>query len=394
MDWQLSRAAKLEMIEFLRRLVQTPSPSTQEGAIAELIAAEMQRLSLGDVRIDPMGNIIAQLGPGGGPVLLFDAHMDAVDVGDRTAWRHDPYAAVVEGDVLYGRGSADMKGAIAAMVYGARRLLDAGLPQRGTLVLAMVVQEEPCEGLAIREVIEEQGIQPDYCILGEPTNLALARGQRGRLEASVTVRGQSSHSSAPENGHNAIYAAARVIVGIELLAQQLNHDSTLGRGSIAVTQIESLAESRNAVPHRCTLYVDRRLTSDETEVKALTELRRIIGREGVAAEVAVTDYEAKSYTGYACRMRQYFPPWLLPEGHPLLARSAQALESVLGMRPRQVCWSFSTDGVYTAGVAGIPTLGFGPGEERYVHTSEEQIRLSDVALAARGYAAIAAELLG
>jgi len=268
MDLQLSPSATHEMTEFLRRLVQTPSLSTQEGAVAELISGEMKRLRLGDVQIDAMGNVIARLGPGDGPTLLFDGHMDTVDVGERTAWRHDPYAAVIERGTLYGRGSADMKGAIAAMVYGARLLLDAGLPRRGQLVLAAVVQEEPCEGLAIREVIEGQGLQPDYCILGEPTNLALARGHRGRLEASVTVRGQSSHASAPESGRNAIYEAARVIVGIELLAQQLNHDSILGRGSVAVTEIESMADSRNAVPHRCTLYVDRRLTSDETEVKA------------------------------------------------------------------------------------------------------------------------------
>jgi len=109
--------------------------------------------------------------------------------------------------------------------------------------------------------------------------------------------------------------------------------------------------------------------------------------------VAVTDYEAQSYTGFPCRMRQYFPPWILPESHPLLARTSLALENVLGSRPRQMTWAFSTDGVYTAGVAGIPTLGFGPGEERFVHTTEEQIRLADVATAAQGYAAIAAELL-
>ncbi len=393
MDWSLSSSLNMEMIQFLRRLVQTPSLSTQEGAVAALVVAEMQRLGLPDVRVDPMGNVIARLGTGEGPTLLFDAHMDTVDVGEQASWRHDPYGGVIEDDILYGRGAADMKGAIAAMIYGARRLLDKGLPRRGTLVLAMVVQEEPCEGLAIREVIEGQGIEPDFCILGEPTNLGLARGQRGRLEASITVRGRSCHAASPEAGQNAIYGAARVIVGIELLAQQLNHESTLGRGSVAVTEIDSLAESRNAVPHHCTLYVDRRLTEEETEVKALTELRRVISREGVAAEIAVTDYEASSYTGYKCRAREYFPPWLMAENDPLIAHCTQALEGALGARPRLHCWQFSTDGVYTAGTAGIPTLGFGPGEEKHAHVADEQIRLSDVIAASRGYAAIAAELL-
>ncbi len=393
MDWQLS-TANLDMIQFLRRLVQTPSLSTQEGAVAALIAEEMKRLGFPDVRIDPMGNVIARLGTGERPILLFDAHMDTVDAGDPAAWRHDPYSGAIEDEVLYGRGAADMKGAIAAMVYGAKQLLEQGLPRRGTLVLAMVVQEEPCEGLAIREVIEEQGIQPDFCLLGEPTNLGLARGHRGRLEACITLRGRSCHASMPEDGENAIYGAARVIVGIELLAQQLNSDSLLGRGSIAVTEISSEAESRNAVPHRCVLYVDRRLTSDETEAKALTELRRTITREGVDAEVAVSEYRATSYAGYPCQARQYHPSWLLPENDPFLMRCAQALEGALGSRPRTLCWQFSTDGVYTAGMAGIPTVGFGPGEERHAHTVDERVRLADVVAAARGYAAIAAEILG
>ena len=383
-----------EMIQFLRRLVQTPSPSTQEGAVAALIVEELKRLGFPEVRVDSMGNVIARLAAGDGPILLYDAHMDTVEAGEGAAWRYDPYAAVIEDDVLYGRGAMDMKGAIAAMVYGAKALLAQGLPKHGSLVLAFVVQEEPCEGLAIRHVIEGLDARPDYCVLGEATNLGLARGHRGRLEAQITLRGRSAHASMPQEGNNSVYAAARVIVGIELLAQQLNHDSALGRGSITVTEINSQAESRNAVPHLCELWVDRRLTGDETEVKALTELRRVIAREGVAGEVAVTNYQATSYTGFACQTRQYFPSWLLPESHPFLARCAQALEVSMGSRPRTLCWQFSTDGVYTAGAAGIPTLGFGPGEERYAHTCDDQVRLADVHAAARGYAAIAAEILG
>jgi putative selenium metabolism hydrolase len=393
MDWQLAPAAELDMFQFLRRLIQTPSPSTQEGAVAALIASEMERLGFPQVRVDAMGNVIAHLGTGSGPTVLFDAHMDTVSADDAASWQHGPFAADVENQVLYGRGACDMKGAIAAMVYGARRLLDAGLPRHGDLVLAMVVQEEPCEGLAIREAIEGQDLHPDYCVVGEATNLALARGHRGRLEAEITTHGQSCHASTPAAGRNAIYAAARVIVGIELYAQQLNHESVLGHGTVAVTQIDSLAASRNAVPHQCTLCVDRRLTDDETEAKVIAELKRLISHEGIGADLIVTDYQATSYTGYPCRARQYFPSWLLPENHPLFTHCSQALEGIVGGRPRPIVWQFSTDGVYTAGTAGIPTIGFGPGEERYAHTIDDQIRLPDVAAAARGYAAIAAELL-
>jgi len=100
-----------------------------------------------------------------------------------------------------------------------------------------------------------------------------------------------------------------------------------------------------------------------------------------------------SYTGYAQSGRKYFPPWLLPEDHPVARKAVRAVEKVLGARPRTGIWPFSTDGAYTMGTAGIPTIGFGPGNERLAHATDEHVRLADVALAAQGYAQLAAELL-
>jgi len=264
----------------------------------------------------------------------------------------------------------------------------------GDLYVVGVVQEEPCEGLAIRTFIEEEGVKPDYVVIGEPTDLQIACGHRGRLGIKVTTHGRSCHASSPELGENAIYAAARLIFGIELLAPQLLNDSFLGRGSITVTRIESNAPSTNAVPSLCTFYVDRRLTLGETEAKALAEIQTIIAREGVRADVEVNEYKATSYTGYPCQAREYYPAWVIPHDHPLVNAGVRAVEKTLGFRPALTKWDFSTDGTYTMGVAGIPTIGFGPGEERFAHAPNEQIRLNDVVAAARVYAQLAVEILG
>jgi acetylornithine deacetylase/succinyl-diaminopimelate desuccinylase-like protein len=132
----------------------------------------------------------------------------------------------------------------------------------------------------------------------------------------------------------------------------------------------------------------------ETEAKALAEIQSVIAREGVKAEVEVTEYCATSYAGYQCQYKEYYPAWVMAEDHPLMQAVARAVKQTLGYKPRLGKWDFSTDGVYTMGVAGIPTVGFGPGEERYLHTVDDQIRLADVVKAARVYAQLAVEVLG
>jgi putative selenium metabolism hydrolase len=381
------------MATFLQDLVRIPSLSTHEGAVAVRLAEEMRRVGFAEVWTDRIGNVIGRIGNGQGPKLLLDGHMDVVDVGDLARWPLPPYGGAIQDGVLYGRGTCDMKGGLAAMVYGAKALLDAGVNLAGDLYVVGVVQEEPCEGLAIKALIEEEGIRPDYVVLGEPSNLQVRTGHRGRLEMRVTVRGKAAHASAPSLGSNAIHNAARLIFGLELLAPRLANDPFLGRGTLVVTQIESQAASRNALPDCCTFYVDRRLTLVETERKAMAEVQNIINTEEVDAQVEVTQYRATSYTGYECQARNAFPAWVMPEEHPLVQATVRSVRETLGYRPRLGHWSFSTDGTYTAGVANIPTVGFGPGEERYAHTLDEQIRLNDVVDAARVYARLAAELL-
>jgi putative selenium metabolism hydrolase len=383
------------MAKFLQELVNIPSLSTHEGAVAARLVEEMRRVGFAKVWIDRVGNVVGRMGgTGQGPVLFLSGHMDTVDVGEVVRWSRYPYDGVIEDGVLYGRGACDMKGALAAMVYGVKALLDAGIELAGDLYVVGVVQEEPCEGLAIRVLIEEEGLRPDFVVLGEPSNLQVRLGHRGRLEMQVEVRGKAAHASSPELGSNAIQNAARLIFGIELLAARLATDPFLGRGTLAITEIESRAASRNAVPDCCTFYIDRRLTLGETERKALAEIQSVINTEEVDAGVDVTEYRATSYTGYECRARNAFPAWVMPEDHALVQATVRSVRETLGYRPRLGRWPFSTDGTYTAGVANIPTVGFGPGEERFAHTLDEQVRLNDVVDAARVYARLAVEMLG
>nr|HID13127.1 YgeY family selenium metabolism-linked hydrolase [Anaerolineae bacterium] len=392
--FRLTSKDQTNLTTFLRDLVQTPSPSTQEGAVAERIVAEMTRLGFRDVRTDRIGNVVGWIGPGHGPVLMLNGHMDTVRVSDPEAWNHAPFGAEIVNGVLYGVGACDMKGGLAAMLYGAKLLRDAAVALKGDLVVACVVQEEPCEGLGSRVLIEEEGIRPDWVVLGEPTNLDVSRGQRGRLEMRVVTHGRSAHAASPDLGDNAIYTAARLVFGLELLAGQLGDDDFLGPGTLAVTDISSRASSRNAVPDRCELIIDRRLTLGENETKALAEVQRVIVREGVRAEVEVTEYHATSYTGYTCHAREFYPAWVIAEDHPLVVTAVRAVRAQLKRRPQVSRWDFSTEGVYTAGVAGIPTVGFGPGDPRHAHTADEHIRLADVYAAAEVYARLAVELLG
>ncbi|GAB4557104.1 MAG: YgeY family selenium metabolism-linked hydrolase [Anaerolineae bacterium] len=392
---QLTATDRQDCIAFLQDLVRIESLSTQEGEVAARLADEMRRVGFAEVRIDGMGNVIGRAGLGPNDrKLVFNGHMDHVGVSNPAAWTHDPFGAEIVDGVLYGRGAVDMKGSLAAMVYGAKLLIDAGVRLPGDLYVIGVVQEEPTEGLAMRWIVEQEGIRPDYVVLGEPTGLDICRGHRGRLEIRVTTYGRACHASTPHLGENAIYTAVRLIFGIELLAGQLSvFDQVLGGGSIAVTQIESVAGSRNAIPDQCTFVIDRRLTLGETEARALAEVRQIIHREGVRAEAVVPEFEVTSYTGQVLRGREYYPAWLMPEDHPLVRLGMRAVEQVTAARPRLRAWSFSTDGVYTMGEMGIPTIGFGPGEERYAHTADERISLESVLIATQVYARMAQLIL-
>ena len=370
------------MVSFLRDIVGIPSPSCEEKGVAERTKSEMEKLGYDEVRIDSFGSVLGKLGDGEN-LILYDAHMDTVGIGDPDAWAYDPYKGKVEDGIVYGRGAGDNKGGLASMIYGAALSKKMGLLDGVTLYVVGSAQEETCDGLAYKTVITEDGLRPDVVVLGECTGLNIYRGQRGRIEITVTTRGRSCHASAPERGENAIYKMVKIVKGIEELNPNLGDDNFLGKGTVVVTKMEVDTPSLNAIPDKAVIYIDRRLTTGETKESALSEIREIAGDNGV---VEILEYKATSYTGKKEKMEKYYPTWQLDTNHHALKSAEAAYKEIFGDEPIVDKWTFSTNGVYTAGIEGIPTFGLGPSVEEVTHSVDDQVSIDDLIKAAAFYA--------
>ena len=370
------------MVSFLRDIVEIPSPSCEEKGVAERTKSEMEMLGYDEVRIDSLGSVIGKIGDGE-KIILYDSHMDTVGIGDPDAWSHDPYKGKVEDGIVYGRGAADNKGGLASIVFGAALAKKMGLLDGVTLYVVGSTQEESCDGLAYKTVITEDGLRPDVVVLGECTGLKIYRGQRGRMELTVTTRGKSCHASAPERGENAIYKMGSIIKGIEQANPKLRDDDFLGKGTVVVTKMEVDTPSLNAIPDKAVIYIDRRLTVGETKESALSEIRDIVGDSGV---VEILEYKATSYTGKEVGMEKYYPTWQLDPNHHALKSAEAAYKEIFGEEPIVDKWTFSTNGVYTAGIEGIPTFGLGPSVEEVTHSVDDQVSIDDLIKAAAFYA--------
>ncbi len=383
-----SRAAsyKDNLIQFLRDMIAIPSLSGKEEAVVHRIRKEMELLGYDDVRIDGMGNCIGRISAGD-RILAIDGHCDTVDTGNRANWNVDPFQGDFRDNVVYGRGAADQKGGLASAIYSGKILKDIGIPDEVSLIIVASVLEEDFEGLCWQHIIEKEGIHPEAVLLTEPSNLTIAVGQRGRMEMKVKVPGISCHGSAPERGENAIYKAVSIIQEIEQFNHRMKSDSLLGKGSITVTDIRSLAPSLCAVPDSAVLHVDRRLTERETLENSVGEIERLETVRTAGAEVTVPEYSVLSHTGLKIPLKAYYPMWLMDKDHPLVQTALQSYESQFGRRAELGTWIFSTNGVATKGLHDIPTIGFGPGEEIHAHSPGDQIRVDDLITAVEFYTA-------
>ncbi len=369
--------------ENLSRLVKIKSLTGGEGPVAAELKQQMEKAGFDTVRLDGLGSVHGRVGQGQ-RLLAIDAHIDTVDQGNLDNWSEPPFSGRIAGGFVHGRGSVDQKGGAAAMVTAGRILAELGLDNDFSVLFTGTVMEEDCDGLCWKYIIEEEHIRPELVIITEPTALGIYRGQRGRMEMRVSFKGLSAHGSAPERGKNAIYMGSRACLEIEKLNERLKNDDFLGKGSLTVSEFVSGSPSLCAVADSARIHLDRRLTVGETRETALAEIRELVA--GQPASVEVLDYREKAYTGREYGMAKYYPTWILDPGHPALVRAGEVFRSLFQAEPRVDKWTFSTNAVVINGMHGIPTIGFGPGNEVAAHAADEKIAVDDLVKASAFYA--------
>ena len=385
----LARAHRAELVSFARRLVQTPSPPGHEAQVADLIAAEMACLGFDEVMTDHVGNVIGRVCGGDGPVLMFNGHMDHVDPGASAGWPHPPYGGDVVGDELWGRGSVDMKGPLAAMIYAAGLVKQHGLSLPGDLIVACVVMEE-VGGVGTRALAGR--LRPQAAVVGEPSGGGLMRGHRGRVELVVHVAGRSAHASVPEEGINPHYILASFLAQLEKLA--MTRDGVFDSSSVSPTLYRTDQASANVIPGEVQLTLDWRNVPGEMPEQIVERLSLLLAEclpPGAEGQVRVATDRFTTYTGYIEDLPSIFPSFVLPGDHPLLQTARRALTETLGHQPTVGVWRFATDGGHLM-AAGVTTIGFGPGDPALAHTNRERMPIGALMEGLVGYMALATGL--
>ena len=414
------------MAAFLRAMISHPSESCEEKEVVACIKAEMEKLNFDKVEVDGLGNVIGWMGDGE-KIIAIDSHIDTVGIGNIDNWEQDPYKGYETDEIIYGRGGSDQEGGMASAVYGAKIMKDLHLIREGYKIMFVgSVQEEDCDGLCWQYIIHEDGVRPEFVVSTEPTDGGIYRGQRGRMEIRVDVKGVSCHGSAPERGDNAIYKMADILQDIRALNENDAADTTeikglvkmldekynpeweearfLGRGTVTTSEIFFTSPSRCAVADSCSVSLDRRMTAGETWESCLDEIRALpsVQKYGDDVVVSMYNYDRPSYTGCVYEIECYFPTWAIPKDHKVTKALEKAYTGLYGdqrigaadtlemrqARPLTDKWTFSTNGVSIMGRNGIPCIGFGPGAEAQAHAPNEMTWKQDLVTCAAVYAAL------
>lgn len=333
---------------------------------------------------DSRSNVIAKAGGHDeGKSLALNGHLDTVPPGRDMK---DPYRPEIKDGRLHGRGSCDMKGAVAAMMYTLYLLKECDIGLRGDLYFTSVVGEET-GGIGTRFLVRD-GFRPDFAVVGEPTNLNLVTSHKGVEQIEIRVRGRAAHASMPDHGVNAIAAVSDFIQRLEKeLVPELRKRSQeqVGPATLSFGVIQG-GEKVNMVPDFCSLQIDRRWVKTERLPQVVSEVESILERvcekdPALSAEL-VSLHPADGYFG----------PFAISENHELITFAKQALN--LAGRPSKICGMQGWTDAATFMHAGIPAALLGPGSVAQAHTSGEYVELSQLVDATKCYLALTKTICG
>jgi acetylornithine deacetylase/succinyl-diaminopimelate desuccinylase-like protein len=286
--------------------------------------------------------------------------------------RYDP--AVVEGRI-YGRGTTDMKGAIAALIHGVSRTRPTN-----RVAISITTLEETAEGATLGPVCDAHA--PDAVIITEPSACLPALAQKGRAELIVRVAGRVAHAAFPDRGHSALLDAARVLLAAE--AHPVASDDELGDALLVATEATTFPRPGiSIIPDVCQLRFDRRLLPDENREAVLAELQQLCSSTGVEASVEITSGPVTTYTGVELPAERWLAAWRTAPESTLARAAARAVRS-----RNFTAYRFCTNGSATA-ARGIATMGYGPGLTELAHQPDEWIALDQLDTAAAAFTALA-----
>ena len=378
-----------DLLKFAQNLVQIKSYSNAEEQLARFAASKMQALGFDEVKIDRYGNVLGRVGSGE-RTILFDSHMDTVMVTDEDQWEVPPFSGAIVDGYLWGRGSVDMKSSLAASIYAAACAKSQGLLEGKTVYVSCTVDEEYCDGESLKLLLADQQIRPDFAVVCEPSGNQITLGHKGKAQVIIKTRGVSAHGSAPEKGVNAIYEMAEIIQRVEQTNLELMQKGGDRRATLVMSQISSTSVSLNAVPSACEVYLDRRMIVGENEETIRNELNRIIAGKNAAWELGTL--RRKTWTGEDLTYEPLHPAWEISLEHELARAFVAAYGEVMEQAPKMYdFWDFSTNAVALI-QAGVPTIGFGPGEYKLAHMRNEKCAVDEIVEACVLYTRVISKL--
>ena len=376
-----------EVLALCKNLIAAQSYSGEEAAVVQVIKQYAEQEVFDDIVIDEYGSILLIInGTLPGPTILFDGHIDTVPVREEQ-WTVPPFEGIVKDGKLYGRGTSDMKGAVAATIVGACLFAEKTKKQfPGRIVVSCSVQEELFEGVATR--IISKRFQPDVVVIVEATNLNINRGQRGRAEIVIEVFGKNAHAANPEKGINAVYKMNKLLTKLQQL--EVPSHPVLQKAVLELTDIKSFPyPGSSVVPSLCRATFDRRTLVGETKASILAPIEQLIAElkaedQAFDAKVSFANAENACYTGEVIGGERFYPAWLYEDDEAFVQAPLKALQQQ-GFSSQLSHYSFCTNGSHFAGEEGIPTIGFGPSYEHLAHIDDEYIEVEQLVKATEGY---------
>ena len=379
---------KSNLVSFLADIVSIESITCNEEKVIRRVEQEMRTLGYDEIIKDSFGNIAGRIGQGS-RILVFDAHLDVVDVEGQN-WHTDPFKAEIIDGKMFGRGTIDDKGPFAAALYAGKIIKDLNLAEKYTVYVLGSIVEEECEGLALGAFLEEYNLKPDQVVIAESSGLEICRGHKGRAQITATFRGESVHASIHHSGVNPIETSLPFLNALVNFDLKIPEDPELGRGHITAVDTSCESLSLSSLPTSTTVVMDRRTTTLDSYESIIDELKKLPNGDKCKLEYA--QWSDTGYMGRAIGGKEYFPAWILSESHPLIQAGVNGYKTLFKKDPVVTTWGFSTNGNYTMGKNNYPTIGFGPGEMALCHVADEHVVIEDLLTATAFYAGLAASL--